>query len=308
MTDFTNAELRRLDLTLLLVFLGLLKHRKATAVASELGLTQSGVSQALKRLRDIFNDELFLRRPHGLDPTGLAIKLEVPVTGAVEALRGALASAAPFDPANAKGVLRVAAYDVEQACLIPGLLRRLQQSAPELQLSVLPLSRKAALQALENADVHIALGFFWDVPSRFMVSGLYEQRFLVTGRQEVLASEPLTVERYALLDHVLVSPAGELKGVVDQALASVGKQRHVACAVPEFFPALAAVAASNCIATLPERFARLYAPALGLAIAEPPLEIRPFTVSCVIHRRNELDGRLNWVRGQLAEIPADMSI
>ena len=61
MTDFSQGELRRLDLTLLLVFLGLLRHRKATDVAAELGLTQSGVSQALKRLRDIFGDPLFLR-------------------------------------------------------------------------------------------------------------------------------------------------------------------------------------------------------------------------------------------------------
>ena len=75
MTDFSQSELRRLDLTLLLVFLGLLRHRKATDVAAELGLTQSGVSQALKRLRDIFGDPLFLRRPHGMDPTATALAI-----------------------------------------------------------------------------------------------------------------------------------------------------------------------------------------------------------------------------------------
>ena len=58
MTDLSNSELRRLDLTLLLVFLGLLRHRKANAVADELGLTQSAISQGLKRLREIFGDPL----------------------------------------------------------------------------------------------------------------------------------------------------------------------------------------------------------------------------------------------------------
>ena len=79
MTGFRDSELRRLDLTLLLVFLGLLKHRKGTLVAAELGLTQSAISQALRRLRDIFGDELFLRRPHGMEPTALALALEGPV-------------------------------------------------------------------------------------------------------------------------------------------------------------------------------------------------------------------------------------
>ena len=68
MSDFENNELRRLDLTVLLVFLGLLRHRKATEVASDLGLTQSGISQALKRLRNIFGDELFLVSPMGWSP------------------------------------------------------------------------------------------------------------------------------------------------------------------------------------------------------------------------------------------------
>ena len=54
MSDFRNNELRRLDLTVLLVFIGLLRHRKATEVAAEVALTQSAVSHALKRLREVF--------------------------------------------------------------------------------------------------------------------------------------------------------------------------------------------------------------------------------------------------------------
>jgi Bacterial regulatory helix-turn-helix protein, lysR family len=52
MSELSTSELRRLDLTLLLVFLGLVRHRKALDVAAELGLTQSAISQSLKRLRD----------------------------------------------------------------------------------------------------------------------------------------------------------------------------------------------------------------------------------------------------------------
>ena len=104
MADFSNTELRRLDLTLLLVFLGLLRLRKAAGVAAELGLTQSAVSQALRRLRAIFGDDLFLRRPHGMEPTAVALALEPAVRGAVEALRGALGSARAFDPAAASGI------------------------------------------------------------------------------------------------------------------------------------------------------------------------------------------------------------
>ncbi len=123
MSEFSTSELRRLDLTLLLVFLGLVRHRKAVDVAAELGLTQSAISQALKRLRDIFGDDLFLRRPHGMEPTATALALEAPVAAAVNSLRGALGAARAFSPATATGVVRVAALDAEQAVLIRHLLR-----------------------------------------------------------------------------------------------------------------------------------------------------------------------------------------
>ena len=89
MSDSSISELRRLDLTLLLVFRGLVRHRKAIAVASEFGLTQSAIHQALKRLRDIFADEQVLRRPQGMEPTATVLALEAPIAGAVEVLRAA---------------------------------------------------------------------------------------------------------------------------------------------------------------------------------------------------------------------------
>ena len=72
MTDISQVNLRLIDTTVLLIFLGLMRHRKATDVAREMGLTQPAVSHALKRLRTLYEDPLFLRRAHGLEPTSLA--------------------------------------------------------------------------------------------------------------------------------------------------------------------------------------------------------------------------------------------
>ncbi|MCX7302531.1 MAG: LysR substrate-binding domain-containing protein [Rhodobacterales bacterium] len=295
MTDFSNVELRRLDLTLLLVFLGLLHHRKATRVAADLGLTQSAVSQALKRLRQIFGDELFLRRPHGLDPTAVALALEAPVRAAVEALRGVLGGFRTFDPATAEGVIRIAALDSEQAGLVPGLVGALAAAAPGLQLAVLPLARAAAMEALAAGQIDIALGFFWDLPESLIAMRLYEQRFLVVGRLGVIGDGPITLARYAALPHVLVSPGGDLRGVVDEALASEGLTRRVIAAVPQFFPALVTVAQTDSIVSIPDRLARRYAPILGLRAVEPPLPLRAFWVSALRHRRNARDGRILWM-------------
>jgi DNA-binding transcriptional LysR family regulator len=300
MSDFSTSELRRLDLTLLLVFLGLVRHRKALDVAAELGLTQSAISQALRRLRDIFGDDLFLRRPHGMEPTATALALEAPVAAAVEALRSALGAARAFDPASAKGLLRVAALDAEQAVLIPPLAARLCVRAPGTILSVLPLGRGAAMEALSEGKADLALGFVWDVPEAISAEVLYEESFLVAGRPEVLADAPqVDLDAYCAADHILISPGGDLRGVVDEQLEAMGRNRRVILGLPAFLPALAAVAASGALVTLPARVARAFAPGFGLVTADPPIPVRRFPVSVFWHRRNDADPRIAWTKQQV---------
>lgn len=300
MSELSKTELRRLDLTLLLVFLGLLRHRKALTVAAELGLTQSAISQAVKRLRDIFGDELFLRRPHGMEPTATALALEQPVSQAVEALRGALGAIRAFEPQTASGYLRIAALDAEQTVLIPPLAARLRSLAPGLVLSVLPLGRRMAMEALGEGRADLALGYVWDVPEAISSEKLYEESYLVAGRPKLLPRAPrLTLAAYCAADHVLVSPAGDLRGVVDQRLEALGRRRHVVLGLPSFLPALAAVSASDALVTLPARVAKAFAPGFGLVTARPPVELRSFPVSVFWHRRNDADSRIIWVRKQI---------
>lgn len=288
---------------MLLVFLGLLRHRKALDVAGELGLTQSAISQSLKRLRDIFGDELFLRRPHGMEPTATALALEAPVAAAVDALRCALGAARSFDPATATGLVRVAALDAEQAVLIPPLAARLRVLAPGLTLSVLPLGRGAALEALAQGRADLVLGYIWDIPDAISGETVYEECFLVAGKREAVPDAPqIGLEAYCAADHVLISPGGDLRGIVDDQLQAMGRTRRVVLGLPAFLPALAAVAASGAIVTLPARVAEAFAPGFGLVTAPPPLPVRSFPVSVFWHRRNETDPATLWIRQQIREV------
>lgn len=305
MPDLSTSELRRLDLTLLLVFLGLLRHRKAVKVAGELGLTQSAISQSLKRLREVFGDDLFLRRPHGMEPTAVALALEAPIATAVEALRGALGATQSFDASTTMGEVKIAALDAQQAVLIPHLAARLRQSAPGLRLSILPLARREAVEALTDGRVDLSLGFLWEIPETLSGERLFRETYLVAGRPEAMP-RPLDLDTYCAADHVLVAPGGDLRGVVDGHLDAIGRSRKVVLGLPGFLPALAAVAASNALVTLPRQVACAFCPTFGLVTADPPLPIRPFPVSVFWHRRNDADPRTQWLRRQLVECVAGL--
>ena len=296
MTDIDEIKLRRLDLTVLLVFLNLMRDRKAVLVANRMGLTQSSISHALKRLRDTFDDPLFLRKPHGMEPTAVAIRLEPEIRRAVDALNGALAAPLIFDPADATGTLRIGSYDSEMAVLVPQLVSRIQAEAPGLKISARALGRRDALDALESGDIDMAIGFFWDLSPAFQAEPLHGETYLTVARAgHAVFRGGFDLPRFLAASHLVVSPAGDLSGIVDRSLETLGMTRRVVCAIPQFFPALATLACTDLVATLPATLVRQFAGAFGLEFRDPPLEIRSFTISLVRHRRNEKNPMLDWI-------------
>lgn len=297
MTDISSIQLRRLDSSQLVVFLELMRHRKLTVVAERLGLTQSAISHALKRLRATFGDELFLRLAAGVEPTARAKALEPRVEEIVRLSRDLLQAERPFDPAAESRVIRIGALDFEVALFAPVLVKALRRDAPGIRVSFRNVVRQRALEELAASEIDLAIGFFRDLPDAFESEALFEESYLVVMRKgHPLARRTLTLKSYCDAEHLIVSVDGDLRGIVDQTLERADKARRVAASVPMFFPALSSVQASDLIATIPARLARAHAARFGLAAVAPPLAIRSFPVSAVWHRRTASDGAVTWIR------------
>lgn len=281
MRDMHENDIRRLDFTLLLVLASLLRTRKSTATAVELHMTQSTVSHALGRLRAVLEDPLFLRRPHGLEPTARALML-APVVEELLDRAGRLFAEPRFDPATAEGILRVAGTDFEVALLSASLIARLGTAAPGLRLVFRPFLRDRAAEALLAGEIDVALGRFFRLPSNLRRDHLFEETYSVVARADhpQIRSDP-DLDTFRAARHIVVSLDGAFGGVVDRALAAVGCDRTVVAGVPYFLTALAAVAASDTIATVPTRLARTNAERFGLAVWQPPIELNPFNVEAV---------------------------
>jgi DNA-binding transcriptional LysR family regulator len=157
MTNFDDAQLRRLDVTLLLVFEEAMASGKLSAAAKRLGLTQSAISHAIGRLREVFKDELFMRTPRGVQPTPRALALRAPLAEALRLIGGAIRPAS-FDPARDERVFRVAASDYETALFAPLLLGG---GAGASRFIFRTLVRRGALDALQAGDIDLLLGYTW---------------------------------------------------------------------------------------------------------------------------------------------------
>ncbi len=301
--NIDEIELRRLDLTVLLVFLNLMRFRKASDVADHMGLTQSSISHSIKRLRDAFGDPLFLRTPKGMEPTAVAIGLEPNLRRVVETLAQAISGPLAFDPAVSTETVRIGAYDNEMTTLVPSLLQRVRAQAPGMRVSILPLGRRPAIDALEQGEIDFALGFAWNLPRSIRKVDLYDESYRVVMRRDhPLTRNTLDLRAYLDAEHLVVSPRGDHVGIVDEELGKLGHTRRVIMAVPQFLPALAIVSNTDLVATLPARLVARQSERYGLAARETPLSIRSFTVSALLHERNANSPMHDWILAGLKSI------
>src|SRR5450432_693568 len=153
MDHISQTEIRRLDFTLLLVMNGLLRHRRTTIVANELGLSQSAISYALARLRAIFGDELFIRRPHGLQPTLHALELAPRIQALLVQAEEAIGLGEHFDPAMTTRAFRIAGLDYLATVLAPPLLRAFERDAPSARFAFRTLRGGDALESLRREEI-----------------------------------------------------------------------------------------------------------------------------------------------------------
>jgi DNA-binding transcriptional LysR family regulator len=299
-----KVDIRRLDMSLLLTFQSLLRTGRTTTTAAELGVTQSSVSHALSRLRDIFADELFQRRHNGLAPTRRALELSPLVSQALDLVHEAVA-ARPFEPASASGVIKIAALDYHCSVLGPVFLDCLARRAPGVKVSFRPLARRAAIRAVVAGQVDLAIGAFDDAPDELESIPLWRDPFVaVMGNAFAPGAAKLSLEAYAEAPHLIISLNGDFSSPVDSALAEQGLKRNVVAALPYCVAAVAAVSAVNAVLTIPTRLARQHQAAFGLKIFDLPIPLRPFDVAVLRLRRTTADPLIDWCVERLVEAAA----
>ena len=307
MSDFSEAivtaQVRRLDFMLLLVLAEGVRRRKLSDVAARIGVTQTAVSHSVARLRDLFEDELFIRRPHGVEPTARAIELAAMAEDVLERAGAMLADPAPFDPACEVRTLRVAALDYEVTLLAP-MIEALGREAPGIILQFRGLGRDDAVAALDRDEVDLWIGFARGLPTTLEGVPLFEETYAVIAREghpRLPEGAALDLDAYCAEGHVVAAPGGTTGGIVDQTLRAAGRRRRTAVLTPGFLPTLDVVARSDLIATVPKRLAIVQAGNFGLTVYAPPVMPRPFTVSATWHRRAGRDAAVRWLVGRLRD-------
>ena len=289
--------LRTFDTNQLVVLDIVLRERSVRRAAAALHVTPSAVSHVLAELRRRLDDPLVVRQRGALVPTPFALQLAAPLRAGLDQLELALSHKRDFDPATATVSFTLAAADLVEFVVLPGLLAKITRTAPSLKLRVVTPEADAFAQ-IDAGGTDLVTGLFASAPAGYRFQALFDDGYaLVVRRRHPLLRGRMTARRLAEAPHVIVDPRGSHNRTrVDVALAERGVSRRIVAAVPHFFAALHAIARSDLVGFLPTRIA---ATSDEVEIVASPVAIPRFTVGQVWAERVQRDPAHRWFRDEV---------
>jgi len=283
------------DLNLLITLDAVLTEGTVTGAARRLGLSESAMSRALARLREVTGDPLLVRAGRGLVPTPHAEALRTQVGPLVEQAEAVLRPVGKLNLARLERRFTLRSRGGFAESFGADLVGHVANSAPKVQLHFMVKSDKDNAP-LRDGRVDLETGVITaETGPELRVQALFRDRMVVvTRRYHPLNDQPLTPEAYAAAEHVNVSRRGHTHSGVDAALAEVGLSRSVKAVVDGFSAALALVRHTNLVATLPD--CHTMALRLGLKSRPVPVPVDDFTLSLMWHPRMDADPAHQWLR------------
>lgn len=295
-----QINLAAVDLNLLVVLDALLAERSVTRAALRLRLTQPAVSHALGRLRSLLRDPLLVRGPAGMVPTPLALALAPRLVAVLRELGCLLAPARAFDPASSTRSFTLGMSDYAASVVLPALARRLADGAPNVTLVARDTNHGEGLALLDAGTAELVVGNFPEPPKRVASEALFQEGFacaLRAGHPALAGSFDL--DAYLGCAHLNVSLRGEPTGYVDRVLARHRLRRRLTLVAGHFLMAPALVAATDLVATEPERVLLPAAARLGLELRPVPFAVPAFAVVQMWPHRLDADAGHAWLRDQV---------
>lgn len=298
-----SVNLGNVDLNLLKTFMAIWEFRSLTLAGDVLHLSQPAVSHALRRLREVFNDPLFVRNGSAMVPTDAAVRLHTPIDEALVIIRSALQHHASFDAQSSERRFRLAMSDMVELYLLPRLMQALATEAPGVRLETRQVPVDEISVAMRSGDIDLAVGYLPGLSDECVGELMLQDDLVCLLRSgHPLAAAPLTTQSLSALQYVHAETTVTGHGMAEHAFRAAGIERHIVARIPHFTVCPHIVAKTDLALVLPRAIAHAFNEHGGFAILELPVEMPGIPVRVYSHQRFQSDAGIGWLRTRLMQM------
>ncbi|GBQ90585.1 LysR family transcriptional regulator [Asaia krungthepensis] len=286
-----------MDFNLAQSFLALWHERSVSKAALRLSLTQPAVSAALRRLRALSDDPLFIRTPQGMQPTIRAVAMAPIIEESLRRLREALGQADPFDPSLSRRHFVIGCDSGLDYRLAPALTQKLRQMAPGLSLSFRAIPPDGLETAFHKREIDLGVTAHQGTHPDCIASSVGPLVMECVGSDLAgLSDKTMSIAELCSFDHVLIEHARRFSRF-DHALRGLGHERRVSVTVPSFGHIPPFLYQPGIVAIVPHYIAQVFCGLSALQRAPLPEIMETMTIRLLVPSLSAADTAVVWMRG-----------
>lgn len=303
-------QLARIDLNLLVILKVLLDQQSVTKASETLYVSQSAVSKSLAKLRLLFEDPLFYRHSHGLQPTPKCRELAPKLDTLLRHLESITAEET-FNPATTHHTYQIATVESAYPLIFPHVFPKVLNSAPNIKINTHSWDENSFTKLLSGElDFGITGKDINDVNANrnatapFGINELEiyrDQQMCIVRQGHPVLDSKWDLETFLQLRHVQVRCDGNDQWLLDHHLQDIGRSRNIALTVPDFNNAASLCSYTDLVFTAPSRFIELVAARDSLHILPLPLEFPSMAYTLFWNESRESNPTLRWLRKIIEE-------
>ena len=259
------------DLNALKKLFVLYRERSVTKAAQAMGVTQPSMSRSLNKLRNEYDDRLFVREKKSLVPTPKAELLVSQLAPLFEQIDLAMNSTLPVQPKNATGQFCFSAPDFISKFSMENLPSGILTITPKIEFSYRYWSKNLD-EHLKSGEVDLAFGYFPECPNHIKKHTIADDEFVLLHRPNHplidLLGDSITEESSSAVSitnllqypHISIKNSGFSDDFFDRVLMARGVSRQSVVTTPDIVAGLSLMMKSDCLMIAPAGLVRYLCP------------------------------------------------
>lgn len=287
------------DLNLFVIMNSIYTEGSLTKAAEVVGITQPAVSNALSRLREKFDDDLFVRTGSGMVPTQKTENIIKDIQNALQLMQKSVNEPDEFDPATSQKTFRISLGDINEGRILAILISKIEKLAPNIKLECYYTARGQVPHALATNELSFAVDPFIPNSKDTNSTKVFSDKFVIAHRANHPVSKisEITLDEALKLKYINISNRKRGASVVEMEMQKMQLQPEIALRAQHYLVTPEIVRSTDLCLLCSETFAKKH----GLSYVNLPFDVPPLEQYLIWHKSDDNDGSHIWMRTLIAE-------
>lgn len=295
-----------MDLNLLRIFILIMRTRSISQSAEILGISTPAASQALNRLRNHYNDRLFIRQGRSMQPTLLAENIYDTVREAYDILSDHSQAYQAFEPQTSSRTFRIACHQDTSSFIAGPLFKMLSEIAPHLTIEFKTHHKndQQREQDLKYKKVDFILTTSELPENQYQNCLLYQDYLYATYKPDhPRLSGVITEEQFFNEQHIIWRPQSSNVETLDLLTPHPLPDRKSVMQVDSIYHALLMCTETEMVCCAPLlSIHKLLLLSPSLAISPLPFKTLPLSFYLSQHKAHTADQGAMWLKNLIQEL------